>query len=289
MSKEAGKTASGPGALVAIEQFYPSEQRIIDDDIAYRVLSPGFRAFVQLMRPLWARNLMIRRSDRGDFPGMWGGMLCRKRYIDERLIEAVGRIDALVNLGAGMDTRAYRSAFLEDVPVWEVDLPEVIQQKKDGLKRALGTAPPNVTLVPIDFDHEDLGEALNTHGYSTMSRTFFILEGVTQYLTEKGLKSTFDFLATACSVSRLAFTYVRKDFIDGLDMRGWPRAYKKFVQTGVWLLGLEPEGLAGFLKGYGWRLVEDSGYDELAEKYINPTGRKLATTTVERIAYAEKP
>ena len=82
MSKEAGKTATGPTSLIAIEQFYPPGQRIIDDDVAYSVLSAGFRVFVQLMRPLWARNLMIRQSDRGNFPGMWGGMLCRKRYID---------------------------------------------------------------------------------------------------------------------------------------------------------------------------------------------------------------
>jgi O-methyltransferase involved in polyketide biosynthesis len=30
--------------------------------------------------------------------------MCRKRYIDEKLIESVGQIDAVVNLGAGFDT-----------------------------------------------------------------------------------------------------------------------------------------------------------------------------------------
>jgi len=288
MSKEAAKTATGPTSLIAIEQFYPPGQRIIHDDVAYSVLSRGFRAFVQLMRPLWARTLMIRRSDKGDFPGMWGGMLCRKRYIDDRLKEAVSGIDAVVNLGAGMDTRFYRSGFPKDLRAWEVDLPEVIRQKKDGLHQALGTLPSNVTLVPIDFDYEDLSAVLEKHGYSPQSRTFFILEGVTQYVTEKGLQSTFDFLSSASSGSRLAFTYVRKDFIDGRDMRGWPRAYRKFVESGVWMLGLEPEGLAAFLGGYGWRLVEDRGYDELAEKYIKPTGRTFATTTVERVALAQK-
>jgi hypothetical protein len=41
-------------------------------------------------------------------------------------------------------------------------------------------------------------------------------------------------------------------------------------------------------KGYGWRIIEDVGYDELADKYIVPTGRRLASTPVERMVYAER-
>ena len=289
MSKEAAKTAYGPTLLIAIEQFFPSEQRIVEDDIAYRVLSPIARAFVQLMRPTWARNFLIHLSETGQFPGMWGGMLCRKRYIDDTLAESASDVDAVVNLGAGLDTRAYRPGFPTGMPMWEVDLPEVIEQKRAGLLRAMGSLPPNVRLVSIDFDHENVREVLQTHGYSTESRTFFILEGVTQYVTEKGLQATFDFLARVASGSQLVFTYVRKDFIDERDiMHGWEKAHKKYVGGGIWLQGLEPQGLAGFLASYGWRLAEDLGYEELTERYIKPTGRKFATTTVERIALAEK-
>ena len=288
MSKEAAKTAYGPTLLIAIEQFFPREQRIIEDNIAYRVLSPAARAFVQLMRPTWARNLLIHLGETGPFPGMWGAMLCRKRYIDDTLAESASDVDAVVNLGAGLDTRAYRLEALPGMPTWEVDQPEVIQQKKAGLRRALQALPQNVTLVPIDFDHEDLHTVLEAHGHSVDSRTFFILEGVTQYLTEKGLRSTLDFLSVAASGSRLVFTYVRKDFVDGRDMRGWEQAYKKYVQGGLWLLGLEPQELAEFLDGYGWRLVEDLGYEELAERYIKAPGRTFKTTAVERIALAEK-
>ena len=109
-----------------------------------------------------------------------------------------------------------------------------------------------------------------------------------QYLTETGLRSTFEFLSRAMRGSRLAFTYVRKDFIEGRAMYGWERAYSKYVTSRIWTLGLEPEGLAHFLGDYGWRLLEDLGYDELAERYVTPTGRVLDITAVERIAYAEK-
>ena len=45
---------------------------------------------------------------------------------------------------------------------------------------------------------------------------------------------------------------------------------------------------ANLLKGYRWRIIEDVGYDELADKYIVPTGRGLASTPVGRMVYAEK-
>ena len=152
MSKEAAKTAYGPTLLIAIEQFFPREQRIIEDNIAYRVLSPAARAFVQLMRPTWARNLLIHLGETGPFPGMWGAMLCRKRYIDDTLAESASDVDAVVNLGAGLDTRAYRLEALSGMPTWEVDQPEVIEQKRAGLRRVFDSPPQNVTLVSIDFD-----------------------------------------------------------------------------------------------------------------------------------------
>ena len=43
-----------------------------------------------------------------------------------------------------------------------------------------------------------------------------------------------------------------------------------------------------FLGGYGWRVVEHLGYEELAERYVKTTGRELASTPIERMVYAEK-
>ncbi|TFH03124.1 MAG: SAM-dependent methyltransferase, partial [Methanosarcina sp.] len=50
MTKAAAKTGVSPTALVAIEQYFPAEQRIIEDDLAYRILPLGMRSLVWLMR-----------------------------------------------------------------------------------------------------------------------------------------------------------------------------------------------------------------------------------------------
>ena len=56
----------------------------------------------------------------------------------------------------------------------------------------------------------------------------------------------------------------------------------------VWLFGLNPEEVADFLAGYGWRVLEHVGYEDLADAYVKPTGRQLESLALERIVYAEK-
>lgn len=46
--------------------------------------------------------------------------------------------------------------------------------------------------------------------------------------------------------------------------------------------------MADFLSEYGWRLGEDLGFDELAKRYMKPTGRELPSMVVEPIVYSEK-
>jgi len=287
MAKAAARTGIMPMALVAVEQYFPKAQRVIDDGLAARLLPLGAVIFVRFLRLRWVRDWIIGLSEKSN-PGIWGGLLCRKRYIDEKLAGSRSEIEAVVNLGAGLDTRPYRLEALSGLPVWEVDQRENVEEKEKRLRKALGAIPANVKLVPVDFDHDDLGSILAAQGYSAAKPTFFVWEAVTQYLTEQGVRATFDWLAKAAPGSRLAFTYVRRDFVDGKTLYGWESGYKQFVASKVWLFGMEPEDCPSFLKGYGWRIIEHVGYDELADKYVAPTGRRLASTLVERMVYAER-
>ena len=120
-------------------------------------------------------------------------------------------------------------------------------------------------------------------------KTVFVLEAVTQYLTMAGIQATFVLLAKAQSGSRLIFTYVRKDFVEGRAFYDNEDLYKRLVlKDKVWLFGLNPEDVADFLDGYGWRVLEHLGYDDLAAAYVAPTGRQLESLALERIVYAEK-
>src|SRR5580700_1450491 len=115
MSKAAARTGIMPMALVAVEQYFPKAQRVIDDGLAARLLPLGARIFVRFLRPRWMRDWIIGLSEKSN-PGIWGGLLCRKRYLDEKLIASRSEIEGTVNLGAGFDTRPYRLPALSNLP-----------------------------------------------------------------------------------------------------------------------------------------------------------------------------
>jgi methyltransferase (TIGR00027 family) len=284
----AAQTAFGPMVLAAVEQNEPTGRRLVDDDLAELFLPASMRWLVAATRWGPARRLMIRGSEFTG-PGLWVNMACRKHFIDDQLKEALDDIDAVVILGAGLDTRAFRLTRQVKIPVFEVDLPVNVAMKAKTVRRVLGELPLSVRLVALDFEHDDLLTALAEHGYRTDYRAFFICEGVTQYLTEDGVRRTLEGLRAAAPGSRLVFTYVRRDFIDGTNRYGTRTLYRNTRQRHqLWQFGLEPDEVAGFIADYGWRLVAQAGPDEFVQRYVEPTGRKLPASQLEWSAYAEK-
>jgi methyltransferase (TIGR00027 family) len=285
------QTAFGPMVLAAVEHNEPPGRRLVDDDLADLFLPASLRLLVGATRWGPARRLMIRGSEFTG-PGLWVNMACRKHFIDDKLNAALSdikAIDAVVILGAGLDTRPYRLTRQVRIPVFEVDLPVNIAMKAKTVRRVLGELPLSVRLVALDFEHDDLLTSLAEHGYRTDCRAFFICEGVTQYLTEDGVRRTLEGLRAAAPGSRLVFTYVRRDFIDGANRYGTRTLYRNMRQRHqIWQFGLQPDEVAGFIGDYGWRLVEQAGPDELVQRYVEPAGRKLPASQLEWSAYAEK-
>lgn len=286
MGTGADRTAVGPMVIVAADQH--EARPLIDDPWASRLLPAAGRFAVALTRYRPVRRALIAAAEK-KIPGLWASMLCRKRYVDDALREALddGGIEAVVILGAGFDTRACRLPALARIPVYEVDLPANIDRKRAALTKALGRVPDNVKLVPVDFETQNLADALARHGYSAR-RTFFVWEAVTQYLTEDGVRRTFDFLATAPAGSRLVFTYVRKDFLEGTTLYGADAAYSDFVlKQRLWRFGLTPGRVEAFLAEYGWSEREQAGPEEFTDRYLRPAGRNLPVSEIERSVLAE--
>jgi methyltransferase (TIGR00027 family) len=284
----AAQTALGPMVLVAVEQSEPPDRRLVDDDLALRFLPTPIRWLVAAAPPNLLRRLTIAAMER-EGPGLWASLICRKHYIADKVTAALDDIDAVVVLGAGFDTLAYRLAVITPIPIFEVDQPVNVTRKTAAVKRALGAPPRSVRLVPVDFERDDVLTVLTEHGYRPESRTIFVWEAVTQYLSAEAVHATLTRLRSAAAGSRLVFTYVRTDFIDGLNLYGAGPLYRRFVQRRqLWQFGILPQEVATFLAGYGWRLCEQAGPDLIMQRYIDPTGRHLTTSPIEWTAYAEK-
>lgn len=144
-------------------------------------------------------------------------------------------------------------------------------------------------LVPVDFEHDDLMDALRSAGYDSTARTFFIAEGLLQYLTPDAVAATLSQLSSAAAGSRLVFTYIRQDFLDGTDTYGADAVYRRFRgRRPVWRSGLVPEQLGDWLADLGWSLDEQAGPSYYRDLYIRPTGRPLAASPIEWTALAHR-
>jgi methyltransferase (TIGR00027 family) len=275
--------------IVAAEQVLPAGQRILNDPLAADMLPIVLRAIVQATRlPALRAWLLDLTEKRG--PGVYAGTLCRKRYIDDQLATARGAVDALVILGAGFDTRAYRLPDLAAIPVFEVDLPENVARKRGRLEKRFGVVPAHVTLVPADLERDDLGAMLVARGYRPKARTFFIWEAVSQYLSESGVRNTLAFLAGAGAGSQLAFTYILQSFLDGTDVHGAHVLYEGMViRNRIWRFGLAPGDIAGLLADYGWSMAEQMDSSEMSRRYLEPLDRRMPLFAAERSVYAGKP
>ncbi len=270
---------------VALEQYQPDSHRLISDEVARHMLPGRLKLLLSIFGVGLLRQGFLRLIG-WSFPGT-RGTLCRKRYIDDKLVEALSSgINAVVILGAGLDTRAYRIPQLSTAQVYEIDMPEMIAFKERKLRDLYGSVPPHVKLIPINFDRQRLEDALIGHGYGSDQASFIIWEGVTQYISEAAVRGVLESLRKVRPASRMVFTYIAKDFIDGERTYGLDRMYQR--TRGMWRFGLQPSQTAAFIGEYGWNELEQVGADEYRKLYLDPLGIMESALEIEKTVYAEK-
>ncbi len=225
-------------------------------------------------------------------PGIVGWMFCRFRYIDDVLKNSITKkeIETVVNLGAGMDCRAYYIPGVENIRYFEVDHPRVIKKKKAKMKKILGKLPDHVIYVPIDFEKQSLDTELKKAGYNLTSKTLFIWEGVSQYISKEANDNTMKYVAQAAPGSKIVFTYILKSLIEGKDLNDIAKKgmYKWMVKwLKMWIYGLDPKDISDYLSKYNLSLIEDIGSREMKERYMKKVNLGLDVFEIERIALAE--
>jgi len=283
-------TGYGPAAMRAMENLLPEDKRLFADPYSEKFLSPFYKSILIFMHSPKMLNFSIKIREKLT-PGIIGGLICRTRYIDDVLNNAIKEgVGTVVNLGAGMDTRVFRIPGIENIQYFELDFPELLKVKSSYIDKKIGELPPNVSLVPVDFDSQDLGEELQKAGYTLSSKTLFIWEGVTQYISREAVDSTLRYIAQASTGSRIVFTYVLESFISGRYIPdGLNNLYKLVLnkKKPLWFCGFNPAGMRDYLLQFSLSLIEDVGHEEYLERYLKPRGRDLKVFEIERAVLAE--
>ena len=284
------QTALGTAIGRAIESYRPERDRLFRDRFAMGFLPLKYRVIVRLLRvPVLGRALLAMRERQ--VPGIMGNLLCRTRFIDDTFRETVANgFDQIVILGAGFDSRVYRILGTTRIRIFEVDHPATQAWKRDRIERMHNELPSHVTFVPIDFQQQELGEAMAAAGFGTGAKTFFVWEGVTQFIAAEAVDGTFRYVSQAVAAgSRIVFTYIHRGLIDGsVQMKGAQKLLSELERQGEpWLFGIDPVELTQYLTEYGLKLIEDVGAADYRTRYLDPIGRRMDIFEGERVAVAE--
>ena len=278
-TKRVRSTAFSVATIKALEYQTPAAWRLYDDPYTARMLT-GPSAWAARHR--WLMGLLLSLGQR-HMPGVFGGMSCRTRAIDDVCRISVSQgIRQVVILGAGLDVRAQRLPEFADCHIWEVDAPEVQAFKKQRVQHVFGSLPAHVTYVPTDFMRQNLADALRDAQFDAQAAALFICEGVSQYINAEANDAIFRFVGQCAPGSCLVLSYVlQRVFGD--------RLYGRFVKRLQWVSGFETVTLATRLMAHGLRLDDDLGAAQYQERYLAPLGRALPVFDIERVAVARKP
>jgi methyltransferase (TIGR00027 family) len=285
--KKTARTAEKVAFLRAIEAYQPERERLFDDPVSRELIPSSWK--ISLLPGI--RHAIITSAEQFA-PGVMGSLYCRTRYIDDALCHTLGAgLDQVVILGAGFDSRAYRLRGIEQTQVFEVDLPEVQRLKQTYVAKKFGRLPAHVTFVPVDFDQQHLDEVMTTAGFRSGLKTFFIWEGVTQYLTADAVDRTFSYVAGAAAAgSKIVFSYIEQKIIDGTAHPTWQQMLASAAsqdEIPPWIFGFVPARLAEYLDQRGLELVADVGAAYFQARYLKPGGRQMSLFEGERVVLAK--
>jgi methyltransferase (TIGR00027 family) len=195
-------------------------------------------------------------------------VVARSRYAEDMLALAFeGGAAQYVLLGAGLDTFAHRNCY-PPLRVFEVDHPATQQWKRELVRDAGVPVPPDLTYVPVDFEHQALAAELLAAGFDPARPTFFSWLGVVPYITSEAFRATLAFIAQQPPASGVVLDYEQpKAVLSRLEqLARESRSYRAGLVGEQFRLFFTPAEICVELKGF--RNCEDMGTAELNGRYF---------------------
>jgi methyltransferase (TIGR00027 family) len=194
----------------------------------------------------------------------------RSRIAEDALSTAVQRgIRQIVILGAGLDTFALRNPHrAREIRIYEIDHPATQAWKRERLDEAQIALPRWLTLVPVDFEQDDVGEKLAAAGFQQNSPAFFTWLGVVPYLAENAIGRTLGYMSSIQN-SEVVFDYMEPPEAFSEELRQLEKErteqLKKIDERSV--SRFEPADIEAILRSHGFRVIEDISFQEIASRF----------------------
>lgn len=219
-----------------------------------------------LFRDPYARKLagergeQIVKSLRGGKRQAWS-MIVRTALIDEILLRILGKasIDRVMNLAAGLDTRAYRLPLSANLRWIEADLPEMIGYKSEML--AGETPRCKLERVAVDLANSGARREFFQRVNASAQAVFVITEGLLAYLTEEQVAA----LAKDLHEGE-RFQYWMTDIASPKVKQVMDKHWGRQLKAAGAPIQFAPEKGEEFFRPHGWEGLEFHGFFEASRE-----------------------
>lgn len=206
-------------------------------------------------RDPWARRLagakgenIVRTLPRGR--GSAWPMIVRTKVFDDIILERVRdcRLDMVVNLAAGLDTRAWRMELPPELVWLDVDLPGILDYKLE----TMGAETPRCRFEAVRADLTDAGERAEVLArVADAQRAMVVSEGLLVYLGDANVAELARALHAQPSL-RWWLTDLASPQLLKMMLRSWGGSLASDVAP----FRFAPESGPGFFEPHGWREAE---------------------------------
>ncbi len=197
----------------------------------------------------------------------------RSRFAEDRLAIAARRgVRQYVVLAAGLDTFAWRQpAWAREMTIFVLDMPASLDWVRSRLRERRLPEPDNVTFVPIDLEHEDMGERLVAAGFVSQAPMFCSALGIVQYLSAPAVDAMLRFAASCVQDSEIVFSFGVSS--DNNSENGRHVQAEAMQRTGSygepWLTLLDPSAVSEKLEQLGFRETFLLTPEIASRRYLN--------------------
>ena len=215
------------------------------------------------------------RTDRPHSHALRAFIVARSRFAEDTLASAVAQgVSQYVLLGAGLDTFALRNPY-PGMRVFEVDHPATQAWKREMLQAASLHLPASASLVPVDFERQEIAGELLRAGFDQGERTVFASLGVTPYLTLFAFRANVALVAGCAAGSGIVLDYgqPRRVLSPTEQMAHDSLASRVALAGEPFQLFFTPEEMRAELRAFAE--VEDLGREELNQRYFADRSDRL--------------
>ncbi|MET8977183.1 class I SAM-dependent methyltransferase [Streptomyces sp. NPDC004539] len=179
--------------------------------------------------------------------GVAFSIVVRTRFLDDLLRQATASgVRQVVLLGAGMDSRAFRTDWPEGTRLFEVDTAAPLDFKASVLRRERAVARCERIAVAVDL-RADWPGALAAAGHDPAAPTVWIAEGLLIYLPEDAVELLLERIGSRSAVgSRMGLTLGSRGVIERFAADAGPGS-----AASLWVSEM-PDDPVGWLAGHGW-------------------------------------